>query len=29
MVNVILMDQKFDQVEDELGLVEINTTVAR
>ena len=29
VVNVIFMDQKFDKVEDEVGLVEINTAVAR
>ena len=26
MFDVILMDQEFDNVEDEVGLVEINTT---
>jgi len=29
VVRVILMDQEFDKVRDEVGLVEVNTTAAR
>ena len=29
MVNVVLMDHEFDKVEDEVGLVEIDTAAAR